>query len=67
MNYVTKMTPLPLSGLFGMILRLKRDEVVWKKSKTQGDPLPPLPRGRPVTTAAHTEHYNSYFTLNLQK
>lgn len=61
------MTPLPLSGLFGMILLLKRDEVAWKKSRTQGDPLLPLLQDRPATTAAHTEHFNSYFTLNLQK
>lgn len=67
MTYVTKMTPLPLSGLFGVILQLKRDEVAWKKSRTQGDPLPPLPQDRPVTTEAHTEHFNSCFTLNLQK
>jgi len=67
MTYNTKMAPLPLSGLFGVILQLKRDEVALKKSRTQGDPLPPLPQDRPATTAAHTDHFNSHFTLNMQK
>lgn len=61
----------PLSGLFGVVSRLWKAEAAWKKSRTQGDPLPPLPQDRPAATSTRQTVFSHIFhrpfqTLHLQ-